>query len=255
VKKILFAVMLVAVFSLMATAADVKTHVGGKGDASFHGTPSWGNPPAKAASLIFYGGDTNVSSPNEDGFANGNTLLVPSTTTYGAVAAPKSGKVVATGILFNQIPTLSGGTLFDPATATYDIRTGVKEGSGGTDVTSGSGSQTATVTGREPFGFYIEYATSVSFTKPLTPKDGTTYFVNMSSQCTNSSNGNCASLQYFVDNTTEETNGINANLQPASSMFFNSAYFGFTWANWCDASLGLNAQQCEWLSFGIYGTK
>ena len=72
-KKLLFAVMLIGVLSLMATAADVKAHLGGNGDASFHGTPGWGNPPAVAAKLIFYAGDSNPSDPNVDGFTNGNT--------------------------------------------------------------------------------------------------------------------------------------------------------------------------------------
>jgi opacity protein-like surface antigen len=247
VKKLLFAVMLVATMCWVASAADVKAHLGGKGDANFHGTPGWGNPPATAANLIFYGGDTNVSDPNEDGFATGDTLLVPNASSYGAVKAPS--KVVATGILFNEIAT---ALTFDPAQATYDIRTGVSEGNGGHDLLSGSGAQTATPTGRMPFGAYTEYAASVNFTKPVTATKGVTYWVNLGSECTNSGDGNCQE-QFFVDNTTQQTNGINANLQPPSEMFFNSTYFGFTWANWCDSSLGTNAQQCEWMSFGIYG--
>jgi hypothetical protein len=162
VKKILFAVMLVAVLSMVGMAADVRTHLNPKGDASFHGTPGWGNPPADAAKLIFYGGDTNVNSPNQEGYTNGNTLRVPDTTVYAAVTIPPSGHVVATGVLFQTLATQSGN-IFDPATGTYDIRTGITEGSGGTDVTSGSGPQTATPTGRM-IGANVEYSTSVMFT-------------------------------------------------------------------------------------------
>jgi hypothetical protein len=247
VKKILFAVMLVAALSLIASAANVKTTAtNSKGDASFHGTPGWGNPPASAAKLIFYGGDTNTSDPNEQGFATGDTLLVPDASTYFAVKAPS--KVVATGILYNEIATL--GT-FDPAQGNYDIRTGVTSGSGGKDLAHGSGAQTTSLTGRDPFGFQ-EYAASVSFTKPLSATSGTTYWVNLDSQCTNSGDGNCEE-QFFVDNTTQQTNAINGKLQPNGQIFFNSTYFGFTWTNWCDPSLGQNAQQCAYGSFGIYG--
>ena len=130
---------------------------------------------------------------------------------------------------------------------------GVKEGSGGTDVASGSGTQTTSTTGRDPFG-YVEYSTSVNFTKKLTPKAGTTYFVNESPQCTDSSNSVCSELQFFADNTTEQTNGINAKLQPSYDAFFNSAYFGYTWANICDL-VGGQSGYCEWQSWGIYGTK
>ena len=205
--------------------------------------------PANTANLVFYGGDTNPSDPNVQGFANGNTLLAPNTTTYGAVKA--SSRVVASGILFNQIPTITGN-VFDPATANYDIRIGVRSGNGGKDLASGSGPQSVIPTGRSPLGF-TEFGTSVAFTKPLAAAAGTTYFINLSSQCTDANNSNCSSLQYFADNTTQQTNGINQNLQPPNDMFFNSAFFGFTWTNWCDPSLGQNSQQCEWLSFGIYG--
>jgi hypothetical protein len=219
------------------------------GDSSFHGTSGWGNAPHDAAALLFYGGDTNTSDPNEQGFANGNTLLTPNVTTYFAVTAPKSPKVVATGILYNQDATQND---FNPATGTYDIRVKVSEGNGGSSVASGSGAQTATATGRQPFGL-TEYATSVTFAKPLTPTGGTTYWVNESPQCTNSGDSLCSAEQFFANNTTQQTNGINANDQPKAQIFFNSTFFGFTWANWCDASLGQNAQQCEWGSFGIYG--
>jgi hypothetical protein len=256
VKKVLFSAILMAMFGVAAVAQTAKipvTHLGGKGDPGFHGSAGWGNPPATAAQLIFYGGDLNVNDPNQYGFANGNTLLVPSTTTYGAVTSPKGSKVVATGILFNQVPSLITGTVFDPGTATYDIRAEVSEGNGGTDVVSGSGTQTSTLTGRTLFEYYPEYATSVTFTKPLTPTFGVTYWVNMTSQCTDTSNDNCANLEFFADNTTEQTNGINATFQPPSQIFFNSAFFGYTWANWCDAAFETNSHQCQYLSFGIYG--
>lgn len=255
-KNTLFLLTFLVALTVAAYAQNAKspvTHLGGKGDPSFQGTPGWGNPPLSASQLLFYGGDLNQSDPNQYAFANGNTLLVPNTTTYGAVMAPIGTKVVATGILFNQIATILTGTVFDPATASYDLRANVSEGNGGNDVVSGSGAQTVTATGRKLFSYYPEYATSVTFTKPLTPTFGVTYWVNMSSQCTDSGNNNCAALQFFADNTTQQTNGINPTFQPSGQIFFNSAFFGYTWANWCDASFEINSHQCQYLSFGIYG--
>ncbi len=252
-KNILSAVVLAVVFTMLATAQDVRKPtmtMSRSGDASFHGSPGWGNPPANAADLIFYGGDVNASDPHVNAYPNGNTLLVPNTTTYGAVTVPANSKVVASGVLFNQIAILQGD-IFDPATATYDVRIGVSEGNGGTSVLSGSNHQYSQTTGRMPFS-YVEYATSVAFTQRFTPTPGTTYWVNLSSQCTDSSNSLCTGLQFFEDNTTQKTNGINANVQPAYQAFFNSAFFGYNWPNVCDL-VGGESPLCEYLSFGIYG--
>ena len=243
----------------LAQSTGPVLHAGKAGDPSFRGGPGWGNPPANASNLIFYGGDTNPSDPNVESFANGNTLYLPTTATYGAVTAPTGSKLVATGILFNQIFECNqapcSGTAFDPATATYDIRAHVTEGNGGNDVASGSGPQTVTATGRELpfFGGVQEFATSVLFTKPLAPTSNVTYWVNESPQCTDSSNSNCSVMQFLVDNTTQQTNGINPRSQPASQIYVNSLSFGLVWENWCDSSFGLNAHQCQYLSFGIMG--
>ena len=256
-RKVFALTMMLLAFLSIAAAQTPNTpvvHLQKTNRASVHAAQASiklpASPPSTAEPLLFYGGDTNTDDPNDDGFANGNTLLVPNTAVYGAITVPSGGKVVATGILFNQIATQSGD-IFDPATATFDIRSGVSEGNGGKDILNGSGPQSVVPTGRQPFG-YTEYATSVSFTKQLTPASGTTYFVNLSSQCTDSGNSVCNGLQYFADNTTQQTNGIDPNLQPSYSSFFNSAYFGYDWANVCDL-VGGQSPLCEWQSFGIYG--
>jgi hypothetical protein len=87
----------------------------------------------------------------------------------------------------------------------------------------------------------------------MTAPNGETVWVNESPQCTDSGNSICSDLQYFASNTTQKTGSINGEAQPTRQMFFNSAFFGFTWTNWCDPSLGQNPQQCADLSFGIYG--
>ena len=152
-KKTLFAVVLVAAFSFSAFAASAPSLTAkGNGRASRGtSTPTWGIPSVPST-IIFYGGDINVNDPNAQGFANGNTLAVANSQTYGAVTAPKGSKVTVSGIFANNEVNVSGGTPFDPATGTYDIRIKVSEGVGGTSVASGSGAQTAVPTGRDPFG-------------------------------------------------------------------------------------------------------
>ncbi len=246
-KKNLFAVMLVAVFSLAAMAADgahMTASKAGNASASRSTAPYWG-VPSVPSTILFYGGDINVNDPNAQGFANENTLLVSQAQTYAAVKAPS--KVVVGGTFGNNA---GFGAFFDPAQGTYDIRINVKEGSGGTSVAHGTATQTATATGRDPFGL-IEYTTAVSFAKALTASAGTTYWINETPQCTNSGDSNCSGAEYFLSNTTQETNGVNASAQVANQIFFNSTYFGFTWANWCDSSLGQNTAQCARASVGV----
>jgi hypothetical protein len=251
-KNILSAVLLAAVLSLLAAAQDARVPsvvINQDGEMSTHGTTgsTWGLPSVPGT-ILFYGGDTNTSDPNQTGFANGNTLLVPLTEVLAAVTAPKNGgKIVTSAVFFNQVATGTSNP-FDPPTGTYDVRTNVSDGNCGTELTSGSGPQTAVLTGRKPFGA-PEYTTTVSFAKPLTAKDGTTYWFNESPQCTDSSNGTCASEQFFFDNTTQQTNGVNANAQPKGQMFLDSNFFGFVCKNLCDDAP--NSQQCAWGSWGL----
>ncbi len=253
-KKTLFAVLSVAAFSLGLAGQDAKTPslvLNHGGDAAYHGSQgssNWAGLPPAAGTIVFYGGDVNPSDPNAQGFSNGNTLFTPKWSTYAAAKAPAN--VTVSAIFYNQEPDITAGTVFDPATATYDIRTGVSEGQAGTSIASGSGVQTAVATGRQPFGL-IEYTTTVTFAKPLTATKGTTYWVNESPQCTNTTNTNCGLLQYFLSNTTQETNSVNGQDQVPSQMYVNAGALGYTWLNWCNPALGQNAQQCARASWGL----
>jgi len=251
-KNLLFTTTLVTLLATVVLAQDSKapvTHLGGSGGPDFHANTSVNNPAAPR--LIFYGGDITPSDPNAFAFPNGNTLMVPDTTTYSAVGAPNGISLIITGLLFNQVANIQTGTIFDPAWATYDIRRDITPGNGGVSVVHGSGPQTAIPTGRMPFG-YVEYATSVMFQSPITVRNGGGYYLNLSSQCTDSNNENCANVQFFVDNTTQQTNGINTQFEPSLRLYINSEYFGYNWEPACEAE-GLNDQQCSYLSFGVYG--
>jgi hypothetical protein len=251
-RKIPFAFTLIAALSLSAVAQDVKAPTltrSGNRNAAACSTQSVRRPvvPSLCKPCAFYGGDPDGNDPNTTALANGNTLSVPNTTTYGAVKIPATTRGMITGILFISIAESSGD--FDPDTATYDIRTGVSQGNGGSSVASGSGAMSYSSYGQCPI---VAYQTAVTLTSPLTVTPGTTYWVNLSPQCTDSGNPNC-DTQFFVYNTTQEMNGLHPGVQPPEQMFFNSAFIGYNWTNWC--SILQNDQACARLSFGLMGRK
>lgn len=251
-KTMFFAVALVITLSLSAAASEKppmhlnqRGHIpSGKNPAK----PGKPQPPAACSPCLFYGGDLNPTDANADGFSDENTLLISGgSQTYGAVTIPAGANATVTGILFNVLATAA----FDPFTGNWDIRQGVSEGSGGSDVASGSGAAlSVAATGRTAFGLY-EYTIAVSFpTVTLVPGE---YWFNLQPQCTNTLDGSCSVFRQYASNTTQETNAVNGSWQPNGEIFFNSSYFGYTYANWCDSSFGTTTQQCADLSFGLIG--
>lgn len=246
-KQLLLAATAIAIFTLTTMAQDIKAptitlrHAEGTSAPGTHGL-TFDTLPNLCKPCVFYGGDFSANDPNAEGYANGNTLLVPNTAVYAAVDVPKNVNGAVTGILF-MIDAADGA--FDPATASYDIRTGISEGNGGNSVASGSGSMSYALYGR--FGVY---ETAVNLTKPFTVTPGTRYWFNMQPQCTNSGNGACSGEEFYLVNTTQETNGLNAGAQPPYQMFFNSGFFGFVFENLCQ---GKNSPACARASYGLMG--
>lgn len=221
--------------SWSAFAQDVRTTPG----LTFDTVPSLCKP------CVFYGGDTNGNDPNANAFTNGNTLLLPNQAIYAAVDVPKNVHGVITGILFMTMATQSGN-IFDPATAPYDIRTGVSGGNAGKSVATGTGPLSYAPYG-QVFGYTL-YETAVNLTKPFTVTPGTRYWFNLQPQCTDSSNSTCSELQFFLGNTTQETNGLNAGAQPPYEMFGGT--FGDPQGNVCG---GDDTPACARASFGLMG--
>lgn len=252
-KKILFATTLVFALSLTAAAAQKKPatsqHRAGNPEATVipqQMTPP--APPSLCSPCAFYGGDLNASDSNAAGLSDEDTLLVTGSSTYTAINIPNNGWIGVTGILVN----VQADVNFDPNTASWDVRTGVSEGNGGTSIASGTGKIKVAATGRNFIGL-SEYTVLVRIpTLYIGPGE---YWFNVTPQCTNgATDGSCSVGRIFVSNTTQNTNGVLAGAQPAGSMFLNSSYFGITWANWCDSSLGLNSNQCRAGSWGLTGT-
>jgi hypothetical protein len=254
-RKIVFALIVAAVFCLYAGAQDSKAPtftLGLNGGPTIHGLSgiTFDTLPSLCKPCVFYGGDYNANDPNSGAFADGNTLLVPDSAIYTAVDVPKNVRGVITGILFMQLATVSGGSVFDPATAPYDIRTGISEGNGGTSVASGTNALSYAPY-MEVDGFEI-YQTAVQLTKAFTVTPGTRYWFTVVPQCTDSGNSNCSELQYFFPNTTQETNGLNAGAQPPYEMFANSPFFGLNWENLCTL-VGSDSPECARGSYGLMG--
>lgn len=250
-KKALFAATLVAALTLTAAAAQKPApsqHLSGDSNAKTVLAVA-GTPPGLCSPCLFYGGDFNVSDPNSAGLSDENTLLiVGGSSTYAAYNVPSGITAGVSGILVNVQSSVD----FDPKTATYDIRSGVSEGNGGTSIASGSGTISVASTGRNFLGLN-EYTVLVKF--PTTYLGAGEYWFNVTPACTNgATDGSCYEGRIFASNTTQGTNGVLAGAQPDGAMFLNADFFGFSWANWCDSSLGLNAQQCRAESFGLVGT-
>jgi hypothetical protein len=250
VKTTFFAAAFVVALTLSAMAAQkpqASQHLAGNMDAKQSTlTPA---PPALCDPCLFYGGDLDTSSPNAAGLSDENTLLVFGSSTYGNFNVPSGMTVTVTGVLFN----VQADANFDPATGSYDIRQGVSEGDGGTDIATGTGNIAIAATGRNFLGLN-EYSIAINLTSPVTLGAGN-YWFNVTANCTNgATDGSCYVGRMFVSNVTGRTDSVHGAGEGNGQMFLNSAYFGYSWANWCDSEFGLNARQCNSLSFGVLGT-
>ena len=251
-KRTFLAAAVVITFGFAAVAQSGKKpasshHLAGNPDAALPEFTGAARPPALCNPCLFYGGDLNPNDSNAVGFADENTLsVIGGSGTYGEVDIPSGITVTVKGILFN----LQADAAFDPFTASYDIRTGVSEGDGGTSIASGTTTIQVVSTGRNFLGV-AEYSAVVVF-PPIRLPSGA-YWINLTPNCLNTLDGSCSVFGFYVSNTTSRTNALHPYWQPGHEIFVNSGYFDFTWANWCDPDTGLNQTQCALVSFGLLG--
>ncbi len=167
-----------------------------------------------SAATLFYGGDFDPNNPNANGLANENDAIVGGNP-YGAATYQNftnSQSWNVTSLFTNNLSTLA------PATAYWEVRSGVSEGNGGTLVASGTGAATQTPTGRSGFGF-LEYKDSVGVSLTLDPG---TYWLAVVPQDVNNPG------RSFNSNTF----GLNSiGNQTSNQQFFNSAFFGANFTN------------------------
>ena len=191
-------------------------------------------PPAACNPCLYYSGDFDPNDANANGLADEDDAIVSSAHVYSPVKPDAPWHV--TGLFIN---TLSG---LIPTGATWEIRTGVSEGNGGTVVASGSGAVTQTATGRSGFGF-TEYTDSVTVSPAVTLSAGTTYWINVTPVC-----AACADRSFESD--VPVPGGAN-HVGPADIVdlsFWNSNFFG---ANFTNTN---NEGVFRLFSFGVAGT-
>jgi len=178
-------------------------------------TFAYASCPVEAGyNCAFYGGDLDLNDPNQNGLANENDAIV-SGSPYGAATYQNFnwGGGAIGGLASNNLSGLN------PATAYWEIRSGVSEGNGGTLIASGTGATSNQATGRSDFGF-IEYT---NFVGGLNVNVGAgQYWMAVVPQDVNNPN------RSFNSNT----DGLNSvGSQTSNQQFFNSAFFGANFTN------------------------
>jgi hypothetical protein len=216
-------------------------------------TNAQSGPPAICKPCLFYGGDFNSSDPNAEIFANENTIGTGELRTYPAITIPRNHAILLEGILFQTVVEFGEGQRLEQAT--WEIRTNILD-NGGNLIGSGTEPVYMQPTGRNYLG-YPEYTVAVKLSQPVeldggSQYPGTEYWFDLIPQCTNPQNGYCSLTQYFVSNTTEETNGFRAFAQTGGQVVLDWPSRGDDWTL-CYES-GYNSVQCDRLSFGLMGT-
>lgn len=249
----LFAAALAIALSLSAAAEQTKKpalsqHRAGNSAAELKEFKDASNatPPSLCNPCAFYAGDLSTTDPNAAGLSDENTFYVTGSSTYAALNIPAGDTLTVKGALFN----VQASAAFDPLTATYDVRTGISEGNGGTSLASGTAGIKVVATGRSFNGLY-EYTIAVKIPSLILTTGE--YWFNVTPTCTDTLDGSCYIQRQYASNTTQGANSIRGSWQPPNSEYLNSAFFGFSWANWCDSALGLNQVQCGALSYGVIG--
>ncbi|MFZ0705432.1 MAG: PEP-CTERM sorting domain-containing protein [Candidatus Korobacteraceae bacterium] len=165
----------------------------------------------------FYAGDLDLNDPNQNGLANENDAIVGGSP-YGAATFQNFnwGGGLVDGLFTNNLSGLN------PASAYWEIRTGVSEGNGGTLIASGTasgGNFSSTATGRADFGFN-EY--SYAALNLNTFLGAGQYWFAVVPQDTGNANRSFNS----------DTDGLNSiGSQTSGLQYFDSAFFGANYTN------------------------
>jgi len=260
-KKVMLLVALVAVLvPLFAVSAGAQTPKKSLGEyvlvpatppvMSIPFKPGPATTPKYCKPCLFYSGDMDPNSSDNNGLFNADDSPLGITAyVYAAFTATAAWKIE--GLFIN---TLSNATAVDP-TVTWDIRTGVTSGSGGTDVATGTGTQTWNATGRSAFG-YSEYTDFCKLKKAQSlKKSKSAYFENVWTSCTTSScNGDL-----FYESDNEHQPGLNQyppgkkGEQPWDDSYFNSSSFGYSWYPTWGSSGACGDIGCDQFSDGATG--
>jgi hypothetical protein len=210
-------------------------------------------PPGLCRPCLFYAGDLNPNDPQADAFPDMYTFVFPDTKTYAGILLPAGHSILVTGILF-QIQ-ISGSPKLDPKGASWEIRSGLLTSNDvGTLIASGQIGAAVEPTGRELN--YPEFTVAVNVDPPVQlrgGRKGTIYWFNVEPPCVNSKDPACnqETQQYFVSNTTQQTNSVRGSLQAggAGYIYANNSEYNYNWDTLCGAGF----TGCSYVSFGVMG--
>jgi hypothetical protein len=190
--------------------------------------------PNGPAAVLWYNGDFD----GRDGLADEQNTVVSQASTYDNFIVPEGPGWNVTSVFTDNLQNTN------VTGATWEIRTGVSVGNGGTIVASGmTTTPVVTPTGRSGFGFteFMVEVTGLNVNLPALPA-GQFYWLNVTpigdgggrSFNSTTSGANCAGLPCGNDNNS----------------FWNSSFFGANFITGTDAT-GLNP--CDF-SMGVNGT-
>ena len=165
---------------------------------------------AAGSVVLWYNGDAN----GVNGLANEQNTTVAQAAVYDNFTVTAAGGWDITDVFSDNLMSTN------VTGATWEIRSGVSEGVGGTLVASGStATPTVTATGRTFFGF-IEYQVKVSGLTVHLPQLGAGLFYWLNVTPTGDTTGRS------FDSSTSGLNAVGTPPGNDQNAFFNSTYFG-----------------------------
>jgi hypothetical protein len=232
-KRLTFAVVLVACFATLTMAADRQpatvgeyaglSQVRADGVHSHAGTVRCAN----VSGYYYYSGSLDTTSQYATGLSNEEDLAVTQSQVYqpfSVVAAGKKKHLSVTGLCVNSLDTVN---VIDNPTP-YEVRFGARPGSCGKLVCSGTATSTDNPTGRSIFGI-TEYTHAVKVTKCKVKgaaNTGTQYHMNVVPVCMSSQ---CSTSQRFFESTDDSNIGHIGPPTHKDNALWNSTTFGEYW--------------------------
>jgi len=255
VKKVIFAVVLVAGF---ATAAMAQHHrqpatVGEHSGLSQVRTVGV-HPPAltvrcaHVTGYYYYSGNFDSNSSNANALANeADTIVSTGSQVYqpfSVVAKGTKKHLKVTGLCINSIDP-SGAGVDNPTP--YEVRAKATVNSGGTLVCKGTAVSSDYATGQTQFEEYT-HAVKINKCKLAgSPKTGTQYHMNVEPQCFR--NQVCPTQRYFEATDDSNLNHIGPPTNRGAALW-NSTNFG---ENWVNPNTVFGGQEMESFSAGVTG--
>jgi len=239
VKKVIFAVLLVACFVTVAMAQTQRQpatagQFAGQSQVRNDGGAQKGSAVVRCANVAgyyYYSGNFDSTNSNANGLANEADVIVADSHIYQPFTVKSKGSkhhLNVTGLCVNSLDTAGAG--IDNPTP-YEVRAKAKVGSGGTLVCKGSVTSTDDPTGRNGFGIN-EYTHAVKVSKCKLSEGkgtkGTQYHMNVTPQCFN--NSVCPNARFFESTDDSNLSHVGPPTKTGNALW-NSTTFAENWVN------------------------